>query len=172
MSAGLAFKTALALVLVLGLGWLTVVAREKSRTRAYLTGLRGELQTLRVSADSCRGALANEEADFRDFDRQVDSLRLEVRGFEELDPRGVPGESYDAYMEHFEDYNRAVPDWRARADTLAAHWEACRAVIQGHNALADSLQNALLERGGQSRESPQQDTAGSPTRPGEDPPPT
>jgi hypothetical protein len=150
MKAAELWKTAGAVLLLVALAAVTVVTRERARTRAWLTGLGDQLQTLRVSADSCQGSLAHEEADFMDYDRRVDSLREEVRGFEDLDPRGVPGESYDDYMARFQDYNSSVPEWRERADTLRARWDACRVITEEHNVLADSLQRALRERDGAS----------------------
>ena len=80
---------------------------------------------------------------FHEYDQEVDSLRGEVRELETLDRRGVPRERYDEYLETFERYNRSVPSWEARADSLRAHWAACRSLVQEHNLMTDSVQRAV-----------------------------
>jgi hypothetical protein len=69
----------------------------------------------------------------------VDSLRTAVRGFEDPARGGVPQSQYEEYMESFRAYNESVEIWGARADTLRAHDAACRALVDGHNLLTDSL---------------------------------
>lgn len=105
--------------------------------------VRQELQSARLSVDSCKAAIAAEEDSFRDYDRRVDSLRRAVRAFEAEDPDGVPAEQYEQYLGTFDRYNAAVPAWRERADSLRSHLEACRAMAERHNLLADSLRGLL-----------------------------
>jgi hypothetical protein len=63
-----------------------------------------------------------------------------------MDPRGVPADSYEAYLETFDAYNDAVPGWSERADTLQAQWRRCRDVTEVHNQLADSLRQLMAAR--------------------------
>lgn len=125
--------------------WLVTSVFDESEQRARIEALREEVRSRRAAVDSCRLAVSREEMGFQEFDRRVDSLRQRVDGYEAMAPDGVPADSYGVYMEAFERYNRAVPDWTARADTLRAHWGACREATRAHNVLADSLRR-LLER--------------------------
>lgn len=110
-----------------------------------LERLRSGLADLRADAEACQLAVRREEQSFARYRAEVDSLRREVREFEAMDERGVPAEAYEEYLEVFDDYNEAVPLWEERADTLRARELACRALVERHNALADSLQ-AFVER--------------------------
>lgn len=118
---------------------------EERRTIAEIQALRDGVYAARVSADSCRNELAYAETRFRRFDAVVDSLRQEVRGYEALDPRGVPEERYDEYMERFDGYNDSVAVWEARAEALRAADETCRSLVVRHNELADTLRGRLTE---------------------------
>ena len=122
---------------------------DNMRTRREIEGLRGTIFTARLAADSCRGSLDLQEERFRSFGVRVDSLRAESRDFESLDPRGVPEERYAEYMERFNAYNDSVAAWDARVETLRANEEACRALVEEHNALSDSLRRRLVEEGTQ-----------------------
>jgi hypothetical protein len=117
---------------------------ERNRRAGELRSLRAELDESRFSADSCRTALARREEEFRRFDRQVDSLRAVVDGYEDPDQGGVPQDDYQAYLQRFEEYNDSVEEWQHRADSLQAHEARCRAIIQAHNYLGDSI-SALQE---------------------------
>lgn len=115
----------------------------RERAAAVQDSLRG----LRAGVDSCRMAVTSEEAGFRRYDERVQELRERVRAYEGLDPRGVPQDSFEVYMDVFERYNEAVPRWKARAESLQAHSERCRRRTQAHNELADSLRTLLVELG-------------------------
>lgn len=115
------------------------------RERASM--VQDSLRGLRSSADSCRMALTREEAEFHRFDDRVEELRERVRAYESLNPRGVPQDSFEVYMDVFERYNEAVPRWKARAESLRAHTEACRERAREHNVLTDSLRGLLVEMG-------------------------
>lgn len=119
--------------------------REERRVVEEITQLRDEVYQARVSADSCRNELAYEEMRFRRFDEVVDSLGLDVRGYEEGDRRGVPEEVYEEYLERFDGYNDSVASWEARAEALRATEQVCRDLVVGHNELADSLRGRLTE---------------------------
>lgn len=112
-----------------------------------LRGLRPELAALRAAADSCTTALAREEARLRASDARLDSLKRRIDAFETLDSRGVPADSYDAYLETFNAYNAGVPDRTVAAETLQAHWRACRAIAERHNGIADSARAIAVELG-------------------------
>jgi hypothetical protein len=138
--------------LLLGLLALAVVASlagsiwtlvDRNRTREEIADLRDRVARARISADSCTNVLAYDQMLFRQFDQVVDSLRGEVRALEELDPRGVPEERYDEYMERFRGYNDSVAAWERRAEGLRTSDAACRALIERHNALSDSVRGVL-----------------------------
>ena len=59
----------------------------------------------------------------------------------------VPAGRYDEYLEVFESYNDSVAAWEVRSERLLSAESACRAVIDEHNALTDSIQ-AVLEGAG------------------------
>lgn len=117
-----------------------------------MQALRQQLTELRAASDSCRGALAREEARLRYSDERFEYLRSRIEHYESLDPRGVPADSYDIYMRYFNDYNEGIPARELAGDTLRAHEEACRALIVEHNLIADSAL-ALAEELGLIRDS-------------------
>lgn len=123
--------------LVVG-GSITVKFLIPASPRERLHALRIELTRLRSVADSCLEAVSEEEDTFRSLNTRLDSLRGRIDTLESLDVRGVPADSYDTYIEAFRRYNRGVPTWQPAADSLQAHWRACRALVQQHNVLADS----------------------------------
>ena len=132
---------ALAVVASLAGSIWTLVGR--NRTRQEIMDLRERVARARISADSCTNVLAYDQMLFQQFDRVVDSLRAEVRVLEELDPRGVPEARYDEYMERFRGYNDSVAAWERRAEGLRTSDVACRALIEEHNALSDSVRGVL-----------------------------
>ena len=132
-----------ACVVIVGGVWGVASLFDTSDERERLEAMREELRVRRAVVDSCRVAVSREEMGFQEYDRRVDSLRRRVDRYESMDPGGVPADSYRVYMDAFESYNRAVPDWTARADTLQAHWSSCREAIRVHNVLADSLRRSL-----------------------------
>lgn len=140
-------RPVLALVLLAVSVGLWVMRLGERAERREEEQLRDELRVARVAVDSCRLEVARGEMAFRDHHDRVDSLRERVRGYEALDQRGVPADSYAVYMEVFERYNRSVQAWTQRADTLEAEWEACREIVRAHNVLADSVRTRLAEKG-------------------------
>ena len=112
-----------------------------------LAPLREDLAVFRAAADSCNDAYALLEEDFRLYEARVDSLRQAVRDYESHDPNGVPGEEYPAYLETFDAYNEAVPEWEARTDSLETQRDRCRSLTERHNALADSARGRLIDLG-------------------------
>lgn len=120
-------------------------ALERRTQLQELERLQNRLADLRADAEACQLAVQQEERAFARYRAEVDSLRREVRELEALDERGIPAERYEEYLDAFDDYNKAVPLWEERADTLRAREEACRALVERHNALADSLR-VFVER--------------------------
>ncbi len=112
-----------------------------------LRSLRDEMSSLRFAADSCRLALDTEESRLRASDARLDSLRSRIDFFESLDPRGVPADSYQLYMRAFDAYNARIPGRAAAGDTLKAHLESCRAIIEQHNLIADSALDLARDLG-------------------------
>jgi hypothetical protein len=120
---------------------------ERRNLQTEVTRLRGELFQARAAAERCRGSLVNSESSLRAFDEVIASMRAQVDSFEALDPRGVPEDRYEAYMESFDSYNDSVAAWEARAGRLRTAEAACRATVERHNALRDTL-TAVLDSAG------------------------
>lgn len=112
-----------------------------------LRALRSQLGAVRAAADSCRTALDEEESRLRASDARFDTLKSMIDYYEGLDPRGVPADSYDIYMAVFNEFNEAIPDREAAGDTLRAHEQACHALIESHNVIADSAMALARELG-------------------------
>jgi hypothetical protein len=123
--------------------WYFLGALERQRELEELRVMRDSLASLRTSADECRSGLAREESEFRSFDAHLDSLRRRIAAYEELHPDGVPSREYQDYLEVFDRYNLSVGEWEARADSLRAREARCRAVVELHNAFADSLRTRV-----------------------------
>ena len=115
--------------------------------RERLRVLRQEVAQLRAAADSCRSALEGEEAALLAANARLDSLRQVIEYYEGLDPRGVPADSYEVYLEIFNTYNSGVPPQEEAGDTLKLHWQACLEITERHNALADSARTIAEEAG-------------------------
>lgn len=128
------------IVVVLGAALVYVtVAFERKREIDELRAMSDSLAAMRASADVCRNRLARQERSFRLFDARVDSLRSRVDAFEALDPDGVPSDTYEAYLDVFDRYNAAVEEWETMADGLRADETRCRALVERHNRMADSV---------------------------------
>jgi hypothetical protein len=106
--------------------------------------MRQELIERRAAADSCRAVLEREESLLQASDARFDSLRSLIDRYEGLDPRGVPADSYEVYLDAFNTYNEGIPSREAAGETLQAHWDACTVIVESHNGLADSAR-ALAE---------------------------
>lgn len=87
--------------------------------------------------------LVTAEAGFRAYDSRVDSLRSRVEELESLHPEGVPADSFDIYLEAFDDYNEAVEGWEGRVDALREERTECVEIVERHNQLSDSLRGIL-----------------------------
>ena len=135
----------IAAALVVGLVGIQWRARAE---RQELERFRDRVLEARGAADACARDLAVAEAEFRELDRRVDSLRAAVDTLEALDPRGVPAPRYEEYLTVVDAYNADVERWERRADELQADEAACRAVVDHYNTLADSARGSRGAPGG------------------------
>jgi len=144
-------RSGLTLLAALGVGALIVAGSarlvERQQTAREISRLREELYRARVGSDRCRNSLVNSESSLQALGLTIDSLRSSVESFETLDGSGVPANQYPEYLVLFDSYNDSVEVWGGRERRLRAVEASCRATIQGHNALSDSLQRALQEAG-------------------------
>ena len=120
---------------------------DQRRTAAKIERLREELYRARVSSERCRGSLRASEGSLQKLTGTIDSMRSRVDSFEALGGGRVPAERYDEYLEIFDSYNDSVAAWEVRSERLRTAEASCRAVIEEHNALSDSIQ-AILEGAG------------------------
>lgn len=148
---GLVFGTAaLSLVVIAGLVGAPIL--EQNQRRAEMMALRAALDGARISAESCKTILASEQEDFLRFDGRVDSLRSEMESYEDPDQGGVPQASYREYLGTFDRYNTAVESWNQRAESLQASEARCRALVEAHNRLGDSIRR--IQDGARGRKNP------------------
>lgn len=125
-----------AVVAVVTMQWRDHTRRERLRA------LQDSLTAARATALECRQELAIAESEFHERSARVDSLRALVDTLEALDPRGVPAPRYEEYLALVERYNAEVARWGADADALEGNGDSCRAAVERHNRLADSLGGA------------------------------
>ena len=142
---GLGIALAVSTLAVLVVGGRRFV--DQRQTTTEITRLRDELYRARVASDRCRNSLTGSEASLRTLTVVIDSLRSRVDSFEALGGGRVPAERYDDYLAAFDGYNDSVAAWDVRSERLRTAETSCRAVIEGHNALGDSIQ-AILEGAG------------------------
>lgn len=130
---------------VLGLGVDAFL--DKRRTVQELEALQVAVQVARDSVTLCQSELGIEEASFRVFDLQVDSLRQAVRAMESLDDGGVPGGQYGEYLTLFDEYNASVEVWEGRSVDLREAEARCRELVIDHNASVESLRTRVEAEG-------------------------
>lgn len=145
VKTGLASLGALVVGLLIVVGIQRVVERQQTAER--ITALREELYRARVASDRCRSSLQTSEASLLALGQTIDSLRTRVEEYESMDGRGVPAERYDEYLGVFDQYNDSVAVWEGRERRLRSAETSCRATIEQHNELSDSLQTVLAEAG-------------------------
>lgn len=132
-------------MVVAGLALIPLQWRARAeREQALRLGER--LAEARQAAAECTRTTAMVQARFEALDGRVDSLHLVARGFEALDPAGVPAPQYEEYLGAVDRYNDAVTEWETTVDSLRASESACRETITAHNVLADSARDMLSER--------------------------
>jgi hypothetical protein len=139
VALGVALAVSTTSVLVLGARRFV----DQRRTTAEITQLRDDLYRARVASDRCRNSLAGSESALRTLTNTIDSLRSRVDSFEALGDGRVPADRYDEYLEIFDSYNDSVAAWEIRSERLISSETSCRAVIEEHNALSDSIQARL-----------------------------
>jgi len=142
---------AVAVVLALSAATLLVVGTrrlvETQRTTALVNRMREDLYRARATADRCRSSLVTSESSLLALTATIDSMRARVDSFEALGGGQVPGERYEEYLAVFDSYNDSVSSWEARSERLRTAEASCRAVIEGHNLLSDSIQRVLQDAG-------------------------
>lgn len=120
---------------------------EQRRLSDEINRLRDDLYRARVSADRCRSSLSASEDALNALTETIDSLRSQVDSFEALGGGNVPSDSYDDYLAVFDAYNDSVASWEVRSERLRGAETSCRATIEEHNALSDSIQSVLEDAG-------------------------
>lgn len=120
---------------------------ESQRLTAEVNRMREDLYRARVASDRCRGSLVTSESSLLTLTATIDSLRARVDSFEALGNGRVPADRYDEYLTIFDSYNDSVTAWETRSERLRTAEASCRAVIESHNALSDSIQEVLREAG-------------------------
>lgn len=116
---------------------------EQQRLTEEVERLRDELYRARVASDRCRNSLVTSEASLQDLTTTIGELRSRVDSFETLGGGGVPSDLYEEYLGTFEAYNDSVAAWEIRSERLLTAEASCRAVIEEHNAVSDSIQSIL-----------------------------
>lgn len=134
----------LGLAVLAGIMWAAYAYLEPRRRANQL---QEAVRAQRLDADACRRGLVTAEANFREYDARVASLRSRVDRYESLHPEGVPADSFEVYLEVFDRYNEAVEGWQDRAEALRREREECVEVVEVHNELSDSLRVVLVEIG-------------------------
>lgn len=119
---------------------------ERQQTVAEINRLREDLYRTRLAADRCRGSLQTSEVALRNLRTTIDSLRVEVGDYETASGQ-VPQTLYEEYLGVFDEYNDSVQVWEGRERRLRSAEASCRATIERHNAISDSLQTVLAEAG-------------------------
>lgn len=130
---------------ILGLGADAFL--HERRTVQELQALQVAVQVARDSVNLCQSELGIQEASFRAFDLQVDSLREAVGAMESLDDGGVSGGQYGEYLTLFDEYNVSVEAWERRSVHLREAEARCRELVIDHNASVESLRARVEDEG-------------------------
>lgn len=125
---------------------LSRMSERRSDSAVALT-LRDDLVGIRAELDACLSTRSQMELRFEELEREVARLRRAIDSLESVDARGVPAESYPAYLELVEDYNQTIPRWEVEGEELRQQSVRCRSLAEVHNARADSLRRFLVEAG-------------------------
>jgi len=140
-----------AAVLMVSAATLVVVGTrrvvESQRTTAQVNRMREDLYRARVASDRCRNSLVTSESALLTLTATLDSLRDRVDSLEALGNGQVPAVRYEEYLTVFDAYNDSVAAWETRSERLRTAEASCRSVIEGHNALSDSIQEVLRGAG-------------------------
>ena len=142
-------KVVIGVLIVVSLASVTVLGAqrilEQKRISDEVARLRDSLYRARILANRCQQSLAANTDALQRFDARLDSMRASVDSFEALDRRGVPVAQYDDYLATLEMYNDSAGTWEARERQLRLQDASCRGVIDGHNAVRDSLEHFLAD---------------------------
>ncbi len=86
-------------------------------------------------------------SDFRGLIVELNRLRQEVDSLEALDPRGVPGDAYEAYIGRVEAYNESIREWERQTGELRALSSRCDSLVRDHNRRAEAIREFLVSEG-------------------------
>lgn len=111
--------------------------------RAQAEELRDSVREARAVLTECLDGLDVKERRFRSHERATNFLRDRVEELESLDDRGVPRDRYDEYLDVFDRYNEAVPEWERLGDSLMTLSFTCRALAEEHNERVETLADFL-----------------------------
>lgn len=141
------------IAVVVGAGLLAAGAsalqevRYQASPRAQAEAYHAEVRESRTEVKACLEEMARNETYFRAQERLTGDLGAQLRSFEAMDPRGVPADMYEDYMEAVERYNASLPAWELRGESLRRISERCRDLTEAHNVRTDSLRGLLEEAG-------------------------
>lgn len=110
-------------------------------------GIRNELVDLRNEVDACLATRAQSEIRLQSLAQETEEMLARLDSLEALDPRGVPTEAYDTYLDQVQGYNAAVEEWELQAEDLSDLALECDSLVREHNSLAGSLQEFLVGEG-------------------------
>ena len=149
MRGGFGRAAALFVLLFGAVGMASALQRvsQANTPTAIATERRTELRSIRSQVNACLATQDRIELRFQSLTRQTRGLRDELDYLESLDPRGVPSDRYDRYLDLVEAFNASIPEWERQAVDLRLHEARCRTQIELHNVHADSLQRFLVEHG-------------------------
>jgi DNA repair ATPase RecN len=109
--------------------------------------VRDVVREARAGWEACLDTLDVVERRFRTQAEETERLQARIHRLEAMDPRGVPADSYEVYLEVVDRFNATVQGWEGRLAALRAREAACQDLLEARNELADSLR-ALLEDAG------------------------
>ncbi len=149
MIRGVGRWIAVGIFLAVMAGAASRLARASRAQRSVVVAetLRDQLVELRNEVDACLSIRNRSETRFQGLASETRELRQQVDSLETLDPRGVPAEVYEGYMERVDAYNESVTEWEREADDLSALAVRCDSLVALHNDRAESLQEFLVAEG-------------------------
>ncbi len=150
MSAGFRALLWLGLLVVVGVIVATLwldrrEARDSPLRQAEV--VRDEVREARAEWELCLDSLEVVERRFRTRAQASEALQARIRRLEGMDPRGVPADSYEVYLETVDRFNAGVPEWERELEALRARESVCQSLLESRNELADSLRGLLEEAG-------------------------
>jgi len=116
-------------------------------TQERVEDMRERLRERRFAVNSCLSEMGADELAVEIRLADTESLRSRITALESLDPRGVPADSFPLYSELVDRFNAAVAAWDTLGTEARSSRDECRAFVQAHNSLSDSLRALLAAEG-------------------------